>query len=115
MNPLADMQWHQLQCYDRQGNPISWEDRIALCFSAYRRGESYQRIGADLVGPYDVSTIWLGIDAMPPMKRGGAAKPLIFETMVFADDRILEQVRYSTEAEAIAGHAAMVELYRSKL
>lgn len=59
-----------------------------------------------------VSTVWLGID-----HSFGSGPPLIFETMVFNSDgkkdgRLgseLDCERYSTEAEAIAGHAAMVE------
>ena len=49
-----------------------------------------------------VSTVWLGLDHS---YDGGP--PLIFETMVFGGGLDLEMERYSTEAEALAGHAAM--------
>jgi hypothetical protein len=53
-----------------------------------------------------VSTVWLGLDHA----RHGA--PLIFETMVFPsqeDFTDLDVARYTTRAEAMAGHEDMVE------
>jgi hypothetical protein len=62
-----------------------------------------------------VSTVWLGLDhSFWP--RG---KPLIFETMVFADgdyagvDGLMS--RYSTKAEAIKGHRHYVGVARAVL
>lgn len=71
------------------------------------------------VGPYWVSTVFLGTD-----HRWGEGPPLLFETMVFwkkssayptrangaVDD--FGQERYSTWDEAEAGHALMVETVR---
>lgn len=54
-----------------------------------------------------VSTVWLGMD-----HGFGGGPPLIFETMVFPSmDNMQDKdcERYSTEAEAIAGHKAMVK------
>ncbi len=54
-----------------------------------------------------VSTVWLGLN-----HSFGNGPPLIFETMVFPSREKLSEEdcdRYSTEAEALAGHAAMVE------
>lgn len=54
-----------------------------------------------------ISTVWLGLD-----HSFGSGPPLIFETMVFSskdDMSDLDCHRYTTEAEALAGHAAMVE------
>ncbi len=52
-----------------------------------------------------VSTVWMGLD-----HRFGHGAPLIFETMVFPPEGAgdLDCDRYSTEEEAIAGHARMV-------
>jgi hypothetical protein len=65
---------------------------------------------------YWVSTVWLGLD-----HRFGDGLPLIFETMVFPakDGAVtswgeLDSNRYSTEEEAVAGHNAMVEEWRTK-
>lgn len=51
-----------------------------------------------------VSTVYLAID-----HSWGDGPPLIFETMVFGGKYDREQERYSTEAEALAGHARWVE------
>jgi len=58
-----------------------------------------------------VSTVWLGID-----HNFGSGPPLIFETMVFSDEHDLLELycqRYSTEVEAIAGHAEIVRRARA--
>ena len=53
-----------------------------------------------------ISTVFLGLDHNwwpdRPMK--------IFETMIFGGDLHLEQWRYSTEEEALAGHAETCKL-----
>lgn len=60
---------------------------------------------------YGVSTVFLGIDH----RFGEEGPPLLFETMVFEQN--MESVdidRYATWDEAVAGHEAMVEKWRSK-
>lgn len=54
-----------------------------------------------------VSTVWLGLN-----HAFGAGPPVIFESMVFDTRDSMGEVdceRYSTEAEALAGHAALCE------
>ncbi len=53
-----------------------------------------------------ISTVWLGLD-----HQFGDGAPLIFETMVFEKEGgdELDMERYSTEAEAIAGHERMIK------
>jgi hypothetical protein len=58
----------------------------------------------------EVSTVFLGLN-----HRFGDGPPLVFETMVFGGVCDQEQKRYSTWAEAEAGHAAMVEKVRHAL
>lgn len=59
---------------------------------------------------YWVSTVWLGLD-----HRWGKGQPLIFETMVFYQgESDLDMQRYSTEAEAIVGHKALVKKWSRK-
>jgi len=88
--------------FNRQGQPMSWEQWAA----------AFEDLGAKRVaetilpdGKW-VSTVWLGLN-----HQFGEGPPLIFETMVFsargAGDE-LDFYRYSTEAEAVAGHEAMV-------
>lgn len=55
------------------------------------------------IGAVDVSTVFLGLD-----HQFGEGPPLLFETMVFGGPLDEEQRRYTTWAEAEAGHAEMV-------
>ena len=59
----------------------------------------------DLADNTFVSTVFLGLD-----HQYGEGPPLIFETMVFARGEDVLTWRYSTWAEAEAGHARAVEL-----
>lgn len=92
--------------YDRDGKPLS-----AKAWAETGKGD-YHRVAADVLpNGYWVSTVWLGLD-----HSFGEGEPLIFETMVFpcdAEGRVTDWgdkdcERYSTEAAAKAGHAAMV-------
>lgn len=62
------------------------------------------------VGEYWVSTVWLPIDHA---WFGGS--PLRFESMVFkgTDMGELDMARYSTEEQALAGHAELVAKWRT--
>jgi hypothetical protein len=89
-------------CYDREGKPLtSWRARVGI-----------EKRVAETTLPDGkwVSTVWLGLD-----HGYGSGPPLIFETMVFAAKGSeitsfmdLYCVRYSTEAEARAGHERVV-------
>ena len=87
--------------YDRQGNPMDLMDW------ALRGRDDFRVAETTLPDGKWISTVHLGID-----HSFGSGPPLIFETMVFpsqGDYGELDCDRYSTEAEAKAGHAAMVE------
>lgn len=64
--------------YDRDGQPISMRQWMMLWSNLDER-----IVAADEIGPYIVSTVWLGIDH--GSRRAGAT-PLIFETMIFASE-----------------------------
>jgi hypothetical protein len=98
--------------YDRAGVPIGLGDWVCL-FEDF----DYRVVGHTMVGTHNVSTVWLGLN------HGIDGPPLIFETMVFneASDRTVTafgielpdtewdlQDRYSTEADALAGHERIV-------
>jgi hypothetical protein len=53
-----------------------------------------------------ISTVFVGVDM-----GYGDGPPLIYETMVFPDGEWIEEYsdRYSTEEEALAGHARAIE------
>lgn len=84
----------------------------------------HRRVAEDRIGHVRVSTVFLGIDH----NFWDEGSPILFETMVFdmrseKEQTIfkkyvynpdLEQDRYRTWDEAIAGHQAMVEKYRNE-
>lgn len=110
--------------FDRQGRPITTEE-----WSRLGKDRSYKVLKQTTVGVHWISTVWLGLDH----GFGRHDKPVIFETMVFdqgpegeagevyqgmrtimdGDDyrpwSEMDSMRYETEAEAFAGHEAMVE------
>lgn len=85
--------------YDRNGHLIDIATYMRIASDDYR---TVERTDFDR---YTISTVWLGLDH----SFGHAPTPLIFETMIFSDDHLdQEQARYSTEADARAGHEEMV-------
>lgn len=87
-----------------------------------------RRVGLDEIGPFRVSTIFLGLD-----HSFGRGPPLIFETMVFTDDAFVDTVRmfnarvdylhvsrehlmrrYSSWVEAERGHKVACRWARAK-
>ncbi len=95
--------------YDRQGKPMEMMDWA-------KRLETDRRVAVTtLPDGHWVSTVWLGLDHS--FTPGGP--PLIFETMVFPPKGEgmgdLDCDRYSTEAEALAGHERMVEKWTQEL
>lgn len=91
--------------WDKDGTPLEtleWAHK----FEDY----DYRFVGHDYVGPYRVSTLWMGL---PPTHHwfcpeGPAA---VFETAVFqARVEGPERRHYVTEADALAGHQEVVLL-----
>lgn len=98
--------------YDRAGNPITNAEWLSNYSKKDRRVAS-----TTLPGGYLVSTVWLGLN-----HQYGDGLPLIFETMVFPCDAAgkvtswgeLDAARYSTEADAIAGHERIVGEFKTR-
>ena len=98
----------QINWYNRDGEVID-----VLAANRLLGDPDYKRIGlteitsaSDDTVKHLVSTVWLGLDHS---HTDGA--PIIFESMVFDDgDTSREEWarRYSTEAEALEGHAEVV-------
>lgn len=85
--------------FDREGRQITLRQWCKL-----HDCREYVRVALDEIGPYRVSTVWLGID-----HGFGGHAPIIFETMVFKEDESdLDCRRYSTLRAAQIGHAEMV-------
>lgn len=115
--------------YDRQGKPITMRQYSRITEAMYygstakerRRGLRAKRVAADHIGPYWLSTVWLGAD-----HGFGMGPPLIFESMAFGKPRQSEFFegkirpgdefeiceRYATERAALRGHLALRRLVR---
>ncbi len=90
--------------FDKQGDPITLEQ-----WGKLMNDRDYKIIKQEDVGKYWISTVWIGLNYSWDEK----APPLIFETMVFTNDKDEQECeRYSTEQEALKGHRAMVEKYK---
>jgi 20S proteasome alpha/beta subunit len=76
---------------------------------SHERRDSNRFVANTEIGPYRVSTVFLGLD-----HNHGMGRPHIFETMVFGSGNYDEQdqARYSTYQEAIDGHDAMCNKVR---
>lgn len=102
-----------MQYYDRSGaimTRATWTD----LFEDREKFFDYKRVAETTIGPFYVSTVWLGLDHA----FGYAGKPVIFETMVFMEDTGAEDFdmeRYCTEGEALAGHEEMCAKVREML
>lgn len=97
--------------YMRDGSPAPGKDHMEQMLNWSRAYENADRhVGSTTIGHLWVSTVYLGLD-----HSFGGGPPLIFETMVFdhsdgeTSSTDLYCERWSTEAEALAGHNAVVE------
>lgn len=99
--------------FDKEGNPLGLGDWAYLRETA---PDDYRRVGLDYVGPYEISTVWVGINLALSYEE----LPLIFETMVFTDGGEPaydpdSMSRYSSLEQAEEGHAETVRRWREKL
>ena len=90
--------------YDRDGESLTlfeWADK--------HENDEYKIVTQTAIDDdIRVSTVWLGLDHN--FAIGG--EPLIFETMIFGGVNDMDMWRYSTEAEARAGHEVAVRTVR---
>lgn len=99
--------WEQpVLFYDKQGKPLAIERADELLGDM-----KYKQVALDKIGPYVVSTVWLGVDHGWDRDR----PPVIFETMVFGPHYIgeIDVTRYRTEDEARTGHEEVCTLVRA--
>lgn len=91
-----------VQYFDRDGSPMT----LTEWAQSYETQRDKKRVAETTLNDGRlVSTVWLGID-----HGFGSGPPVIFETIVFSSRAEMNELdcdRYSTEAEALAGHAAM--------
>lgn len=91
--------------YDRQGKPIPVEE-----WALKLADRQYTRIGENYIGPYRVSTVWLGLNH----NFFGSGPALIFETIIFPMETGVMH-RYPTEAAALDGHDQAVAWIKERM
>src|SRR5438445_12965031 len=91
--------------FDKQGQPLELHTWARL-FEDW----DYKQVARPVLpNGYRVSTVWLGVN-----QRFEPGPPLIFETMVFGHPAAEPCERYSTEAEARAGHDRLVAIWAAR-
>lgn len=70
--------------------------------------ERNKRLKIDEVGEVTVSTVFLGVDH----NWSDVGPPVLFETMIFGGEHDEYQQRYSSYADALAGHERAVDLVK---
>lgn len=93
-----------IQHFDPQGERMTHEEWLVMFADMAQRV-----VEKTVIGAVEVSTVWLGLD-----HGFGVGPPLIFETMIFGGHLDQHQQRYSTKAEAQAGHARAVEAVKTE-
>lgn len=89
------------QYVERDGVPVKVDDLLAW---GRELEKADRRVAADMLPDgVRVSTVFLGLD-----HGFGEGPPILYETMVFGGPSDGDCERYSTRAEALAGHAAVV-------
>jgi hypothetical protein len=102
----------EIICYMRAADgTITTTTDVRIWARWLEANDSTRRIRETTIGESWISTVFLGIDhnVCESIFEYTHPTPLIFETMVFGGVLDDERDRYATEAEAIAGHEAMVE------
>jgi hypothetical protein len=89
--------------FDKAGKPITLDE-----FGALVANDTYKRVAETTIGEAWISTVWIGINS----RWSGDGPPIIFETMIFGGPHDGYQYRYSTQDEALAGHARAETLVR---
>lgn len=106
MMPLFDKMWFALDG-DTVVGPLTFSEFQLQTIGLESDGaEWWRRVAEDVVEGWTISTVFLTLD-----HSFGHGPPLVFETMVFPEGSYSELYcdRYSTKAEALAGHKAVVE------
>lgn len=95
---------------DRNPVPVGAGDGAFIDWAKWRDNISNCRVNVTAIGmDTEVSTIFLGVD----MSLFCNGKPVLFETLIIGGPLDGHQWRYSTWAEAEAGHAEVVAICRS--
>ena len=114
--PLGDLGDHYILNESHQ--PVGV---CLLRWAQYLESKENRRVAETNTKLFWISTVFLGLNC-----NWGSGPPILFETMVFTRDEHmnptlkhmvkddLEQVRYSSWDDAVAGHEAMVRRYQKR-
>ena len=94
--------WYKL---DKNHNPVPCNDGEYP--KKEQSNEAQWRVGNDMIGDVQVSTVFLGLD-----HRFGDGTPILFETMIFGGEHDEYQERYETWDEALEGHKRAIEMVK---
>lgn len=98
------MMGYGLYILDGDGQPLRCDDVVAWGYWYETNRHTTRRVARDTVVPgCEVSTVFLALDH----RYGDDGPPILWETMVFGGPLDGEQDRYTSLADAKAGHAAM--------
>lgn len=100
--------------------PRAVPDQSVLQWARWMENSPARQVAYDQIGPYHVSTIFLGLDHnyARMFGREAAGDPILWETMAFGPDQdviraSLLQCRYSSREAAEAGHAEALKRIRA--
>lgn len=85
--------------------PVDFGDWIKWTKEQHEARPGHKHVANTEINGITVSTVFLGLD-----HSWGGGTPILFETMIFGGEHDQFQERYSTWAEAEAGHRAACEL-----
>lgn len=104
-NPFIRADGRRLH-YILNGHEVVPVDDLLLFAMWYEDGNRI--VKQEQIGEYWVSTVFLGLDH----NWGWEGPPVLFETMIFIDEKADVAERYCTWDEAAAGHDAICERLR---
>lgn len=101
---LEEERWLGRYVLDGQGNPVP--ERDLLTWARWMETQTRILKQTDLGIWGFVSTVFLGLDHSFFFELH--AKPILWETMIFGGPYDMEQYKYSSREEALAGHEEVV-------
>ena len=102
----------QMYVLDESGQPRKETDALTwgLWYESTKATQA-RTVAVDRIGDAKVSTVFLGLDH----NYAADGDPVLWETMVFGGPHDERQERYTSRAEAEAGHGRIVAMLRSDL
>lgn len=95
---------------DEHGEPQPCEDLLTWGAWFETSGDA-RRVALDEVGPYRISTVFLGLDhSWTPMEDPLTYQPVLWETAIFAGDSMTAMRRYVSRADALRGHREFIKI-----